>query len=162
MSGIDIKVEGSEELLEFFKETPKAFPAAVIREISRKAAKPVLAEARAVMPLTGELGIVGKKAVVISTDKRNKAAVNVTISNKMISYHGVMQSLGKIIRHMTAGPQHRRFRKGNLSTGIVENRGGDFIQYAFALTKSMALGIINSEFGAVILKRAERAHLKKK
>lgn len=160
MSGIDIKVQGSEELLEFFRETPKAFPAAVIREISRKGAKPILAEARSIMPLDGELGQVGRKAVVIQTDKRNKAAVNVTISPKVLSLHGKDQSIGKIILHMTAGPQHERFRKGNLSTGRVADRKGDFIEQAFASTKDMAIKIINAGFWEVILKKAQKAKIR--
>jgi hypothetical protein len=160
MSGIDIKVQGSEELLEFFRETPKAFPAAVIREISRKGAKPILTQARSIMPLTGELGQVGKKAVIIQTDKRNKAAVNVTISSKYFSLHGKDQSIGKIIRHMTAGPQHERFQKGAHSTGRVSNRSGDFIEYAFSTTKDAALKIINEGFWEVISRKAAKAKLR--
>lgn len=160
MSGINIKVQGSEELLEFFRETPKAFPAAVIREISRKGAKPILTEARSIMPLSGELAQVGRKAVVIQTDKRNKASVNVTVSGKLLPLRGLDQSVGKIIRHMTAGPQFERFRKGHSSTGRVATRGGDFIEQAFNATKDMAVKIINAGFGDVILKKASKAKLR--
>jgi hypothetical protein len=152
---LDIKLEGSEDLIRFFADMPKQFGVQVLGDMSQKAASVVRSEARRQMPIDGELGQVGKKAVIIKRDKLNKTIRQVTIGAGYLNLRGKTVSVGKIIRHMTAGRQNMR-RSGRGSTGRVLSRGGDFIERAFFLKRSDAIQVMRRDFQKILQKRAIR------
>lgn len=158
MPKFDIKLEGSQEFFKFLDDLQnKEFSDQVLGDMAQKAASVVRSEARRSMPVDGELGRVGKKAVVIKKDKQNKTIRAVTIGSGYVSLDGKQVSVGKIIRHMTAGRQNLRKRKGNLSTGKVQQRGGDFIAAAFERKKGMAIKSYEDSFVKILKKRAARS-----
>lgn len=159
--GLDIKLEGSKELIEFFASTPKNFPNRVIQNISRQAARPILNEARRNTGIDGLLDdpSITKKVIVIARDKTNPTAAVVTLSNAYVNYKGKDQSVAKIFRHLSAGNQHDRKKSSGSGTGKVNRRVGDFIETAFIRKKEKAIEIINEKFLAVLKKAAIKAKM---
>lgn len=158
--GINIKIEGAEEIVAFFSEIKNRFSPEVVGDIAQKGAMVIKNEARRQMPLDGELGQVSKKAVVIKRVGGNKTIRRVTISNNLVTLDGKQVSIGKIIRHMTAGPQKERYRKGRASTGKVANRGGDFIEKAGETKGKEAVKKMEDEAMMIIEKRARASRIK--
>ncbi|HQQ81938.1 MAG TPA: hypothetical protein PK059_02055 [Cyclobacteriaceae bacterium] len=151
-----IDIQGDEELMKFFTDLPKQFPAQVLGDVSQKGAAVIRAEARRMMPVDGELGRVGKKAVIIAKGKQNKTERVVTIGNGYFDLDGKQISIGKIIRHMSAGGQKNRKTKKGQQRGKVAIRGGDFIQKAFTKKAEQALQVMKDNFYKIIEKRVKR------
>ena len=156
-----IEIQGDEELMKFFSDMKDSFAPAIIRAIARRGAKPILDSARSSMPIEGNLGNAIKsritKIIVIKNDKRNKSAVDVTLSNQYLSIEGNNVSIGKVIRHLAGnGPQHGRYKKNKAFTGQVRNRFPDFIHSAFLARKTEAVKIIQDEVMSVMEKKLSR------
>lgn len=158
MIGIDI--QGTGEVKDLLSMLPKKMEDKVIRNTARKGAMVIRTAARRAMPWQlGDVGEVGKKAVVINNDKYNKSAVNVTIGNTLVTLNGKQISIGKVIRHMTAGKQNIRFRStksGKASTGKVRERYGDFIQKAFDQKKNEAMNVMAKDFEDILTRTWQR------
>jgi len=152
-----IEIEGSEQLMAFFQDMPRQFGQQVLGDIAQKGAAVIRSEARRQMPLDGELGRIGKKAVIIGRNKANRTERVVTIGGAYLGYKGKQVSLGKIIRHMTAGKQNLRKTKRGFRRGKVEFRHGDFIQRAFDRRKDLAIRTMGEATFKIIEKRARRA-----
>ena len=155
MPKVDITVE-AKEYLAFLDDLPKQFTQSVLGDMAQKAASIVRSEARRSMPIDGELGQVGKKAVIIARDRANRTMRTVTIGNGMMNLKGKPISVGKIIRHMTAGRQNPRKRKSGGRTGQVASRGGDFIQRAFLRRRQDAINAFKDLFVTIVKRRAAR------
>lgn len=151
-----IELEGEKELMDFFGDLPQSFTNQVLGDIAQKGASVIRSEARRMMPIDGELGQIGKKAVIIAKDKQNKTQRDVTIGSQYITYKGKETSLGKIIRHLTAGHQNVRKTANGANRGKAEIRLGDFIQRAFERKKDKALAAMKEITQKVIEKRARR------
>jgi hypothetical protein len=152
-----IELEGTEQLKAFFQDMPRQFGLQVLGDIAQKGAAVIRSEARRQMPVDGELGRIGKKAVIIGKNKANRTERVVTIGSAYLSYKGKQVSLGKIIRHMTAGRQNLRRTRRGFQRGKVEFRLGDFIQKAFARRKDLAIKTMGEATFKIIAKRASRA-----
>lgn len=155
MPKFEITLE-AKEYIDFLDDIPRQFSEAILGDIAQKAASVVRSEARRSMPIDGELGRVGKKAVIIARNRANRTERIVTIGNKMLDLNGKPISVGKIIRHMTAGSQNFRTRRRYGSTGRVRVRGGDFIEQAFYRRQGDALRVFQEDFGKILRRRAAR------
>lgn len=160
MADFSIKLEGSDELIRFFASLPREFGPRVMGDIAQAGATPIRAEARrqlgGFIASGGELGTVSKKAVVIVRPRDNPALRLVTVSNRYIDFRGKPQSIGKIIRHMTAGRQNVRKTKAGYYRGIVSQRGGDFVHTAFGIQRTAAIDRMAKKAFDIIKKRAFR------
>lgn len=160
MGGFTIQLDGDKELMKFFADMPREFGPRVIGDIAQIGASPIRAEARRQLgdfvASSGELGLVGKKAVIIARDSKNPTVRMVTVSGKYIDFRGKAQSVGKIIRHMTAGKQNLRKTKAGYYRGIVRQRGGDFIQSAFVARRQDAINRMSKKAIEIIKRRALR------
>lgn len=155
MPKFDITLEAG-DFIAFLKDLPKQFTDQVLGDMAGKAASVVRREARRNMPIDGELGLMGKKAVIIGKNKANKTERVVTIGSNYVTLKGQPVSIGKIIRHMSAGNQNlRRTKRGRLR-GMVKIRGGDFILRAFMTRRLEAQGVMEKEFEKIFRKRASR------
>lgn len=152
--GFTIELEGSEELVKFFSDMPKAFSDQVLGDIAHKGASVIRSEARRQMPLDGELGAIGKKAVIIGRNKENRTERVVTLGSQYVNYKGKNISIGKVIRHLTAGFQNVRRTARGKYRGKVGLRGGDFIQKAFNSRKDLAIRAMGEMTFKVMKKRA--------
>jgi hypothetical protein len=150
-----IKIE-ADELIKFFNDMPSKFTDQVLGDIAQKGASVIRSEARRAMPIDGELGRMGKKAVVIARSKQNKTQRDVTIGGQYILYKGKNVSLGKIVRHMTAGKQKLRKTKRGKNRGLVSFQLGDFIHRAFERKKDMAVEVMKKSTFDIIKKRASK------
>lgn len=157
-SGAKIEIEGFEEVVEFFSDIKKKFSPEVIGDIAQKGATLIKNEARRQIPIGGELGRISKKGIVIKRDRANKTIREVTIGNNLVDLHGKPVSIGKVLRHMTAGRQKMRFRKtkGNAATGRVRERGGDFIERAGQIRGKEAIERMTEAAVDIIEKRASK------
>jgi len=151
-----IEIQGSKPLIDLFSDLPKQFTTQVMGDVAQKGASVIRSEARRTMPLDGELGRVGKKAVIIAKNRQNKSERIITIGGTYVNYKGKMISIGKVIRHMTAGNQGMRKTAGGQYRGKVSLRLGDFIQKAFERKKDQAVEVMQSSFQKIIEKRASR------
>jgi hypothetical protein len=156
MADFKIDLNGSKELMAFFDDLPKKFTDQVLGDISQAGASVIRSEARRKMPVDGELGQIGKKAVIIKRDRYNKTIRAVTLGGQLIGYKGRMVSIGKIIRHMSAGRQSLRKSKRGQQRGRVQIRGGDFIQSAFLSKKEEAIKRMGIKSAEIIKRRAAR------
>lgn len=152
-----IELQGTAQLIDFFKDMPRQFGERALGDIAQKGASVIRSEARRQMPIDGELGRIGKKAVIIGKNKNNKTERVVTIGGKYLTYKGKEMSLGKIIRHMTAGRQNLRKTKGGKLRGRVSLRLGDFIQRAFNRRREQAVKVMGEATFKIIERRARRA-----
>lgn len=155
---LDIKIEGSQELMKLFADMPKQLPDKVLQAICRKAAQPVVTEARRNVSIDGELDrpAITKKVIRAVADKDNPTAVRVTISNNYVNYKGKRVSVGKIFRHLSAGPQEERKKRNAKKTGKVANRVGDFIERAFERKKDRVLKVISDQTIKILKRRAAK------
>lgn len=151
-----IQLEGEKELMDFFADLPRNFSEQVLGDVAQKGAAIIRSEARRNMPIDGELGRVGKKAVIIGKNKRNRTERVVTIGSGYVNYKGKDVSLGKILRHMSAGFQNMRRTKTGKFRGKVGLRGGDFIQKAFDKRREQAIRVMGEATFKIIEKRARR------
>ena len=155
MPKFDFKLE-AKEFIDFLDDLPRQFTDGVLGDMAQKAASVVRKEARRTMPVTGELGRVGKRAVIIARNRGNRTERIVTIGTGYLDLDGKPVSVGKIIRHMTAGRQNVRKRTRFGSTGRVQLRGGDFIERAFYNRRADAIASFQEGFGKIIKRRAAR------
>src|SRR4051812_7519209 len=111
MSGmVRLQIQGTDNLMNLFRDLPQALTDKVVKDTARMGANEIAKEARRNFPLTGPLGRVSRKkaARVVGV---GKTAVRVTVGNNdYVDVNGKQVSVAKIIRHMTAGPQHIRYR----------------------------------------------------
>lgn len=156
MADFKIDLNGTKELMAFFDDMPKKFTDQVLGDIAQAGASVIRSEARRKMPVDGELGQIGKKAVIIKRDRSNRTIRAVTLGGVMVSYKGRMVSIGKVIRHMTAGPQRIRKTKRGYRRGRVESRFGDFIQSAFISKRDEAIKRMGIKSKDIIKRRAEK------
>lgn len=154
---MQIELQGSQELTDFFKDMPRQFGERVLGDIAQKGASIIRSEARRQMPVDGELGRVGKKAVIIGKNKRNKTERVVTLGGQYVTYKGKEMSVGKIIRHLTAGKQNNRLTGNKRNRGKVALRLGDFIQRAFNSRREQAVKIMGEATFKIIERRVRRA-----
>lgn len=151
-----IELQGSQELMNFFSDLPSQFGQKVLGDIAQKGASVIRSEARRQMPIDGELGRIGKKAVIIGRSKSNRTERVVTVGNTYFTYKGQHVSLGKIIRHMTSGTQNLRMTKSRRIRGRVGLRLGDFIHKAFLLRREQAIRVMGESTFKIIERRARR------
>lgn len=152
-----IELQGSDELMKFFSDLPKQFSEQALGDIAQKGAAIIRSEARRNMPIDGELGRIGKKAVIIGRNKRNKTERVVTIGSGYVNYKGKDVSIGKILRHFSAGFQNMRRTKRGKLRGKVASRSGDFIQRAFDKRREAAIKVMGEATFKIIEKRALRS-----
>ncbi len=157
---VRLQIQGADSLIEFFRDLPKALTDAVIKETARKGANEIAKEARKNFPLTGALGRVSRKkaARVVGV---GKTAVRVTVGNNdYVDLNGKQVSVAKIIRHLTAGPQQSRYRRGRngrkISTGRVNSRYGDYIVKSFAVGGPKATDVMKRELTNILQRRINR------
>lgn len=155
MPKFDISLE-ARDFVDFLDDLPKQYSDQILGDMAQKAAAVVRREARRSMPIDGELGSLGKKAVIIARSKANKSERILTIGGKYFNLRGKPVSIGKIIRHMTAGKQNTRRTKRGYLRGRVRSRGGDFILQAFNIRREDAKEVMQQDFAKILRRRAAR------
>ena len=154
-SKFEITLE-AKEFVDFLKDVPRQYSDQILGDMAHKAASVVRRQARKDMPTDGELGQVGKKAVIIARNRANKTERILTIGGGYVTYKGKQISVGKIIRHMSAGKQNLRKTRRGYVRGKVKFRGGDFIERAFQARRAEALRVMTDDFGKILRRRAAR------
>lgn len=154
-----IELKGDKELIGLFNDIGKnTFTDGVIRDIARKGAQIVQKEAKNNMPWQlGDLGQEAKKAVVVTSSRKNKTAVSVVVGGRGYqSYKGRKVYLAPTIRHMTAGRQADRRTKKGYFRGRVMERYGDFVEKGFNQSRERAISTMKDESFGLIKKRWNR------